>query len=92
MPQGYPNYGNTVVGPVGDWTYLRIVAHQSHPAGGNGVSYTAYTSLDGAHWDVGGTWTRDLGPHPRIGLISMGGSGFTSHFAYVRVSGARMHS
>lgn len=91
LPQGFPNYGNTVVGPVGDWTYLRIVAHQPPPsAAGSGVSYTAYTSLDGTHWDAGGTWTRDLGPNPKIGLISMGGSGFTSHFAYVRVSAVRM--
>ncbi len=90
MPAGYPTYGNTVVGPVGDWTYLRIVAHRS---GGDGpaigarlTTYTAYTSLDGVHWDAGGTWSRNLGPHPMIGLVSMGGSGFTSRFAYVRVS------
>jgi len=81
QPSGYPNYGNTVVGPVGDWTYLRIVAQ--------GARYTAYTSLDGRHWDRGGTWRHDLGATPRIGLISMGAAGFTSSFAYVRVSLAR---
>ena len=78
QPAGYPNYGNTVVGPVGAWTYLRIVRH--------GPKYTAYTSLDGVHWDHGGTWTHPLGSAARIGLLSMGGSGFTSTFAYVRVS------
>ena len=82
QPAGYPNYGNTVVGPPGDWTYLRIVVRRH----GSGTDYTAYTSLDGRHWDHGGTWTRDLGPNPRIGLISMGGSGFTSSFAYLRVT------
>lgn len=80
QPAGYPNYGNTVVGPVGDWTYLRIARH--------GDRYTAYTSLDGAHWDRGGTWTHDLGTAPRIGLVSMGAAGFTSTFDYVRVSAA----
>jgi arabinan endo-1,5-alpha-L-arabinosidase len=82
QPAGYPNYGNTVVGPVGDWTYLRIV----HCRTGDGDLYTAYTSLDGRHWDHGGTWMHDLGDHPRIGLISMGFAGFTSTFDYVRVS------
>jgi arabinan endo-1,5-alpha-L-arabinosidase len=66
---------------VGDWTYLRIVAR--------GALYTAYTSLDGRHWDKGGTWRHDLGATPRIGLISMGASGFTSTFDYVRVSTTR---
>ena len=82
QPAGYPNYGNTVVGPVGKWVYLRIVRH--HASGTD--RYTAYTSLDGRRWDHGGTWTHDLGASPRIGLVSMGGSGFTSTFAYVRVS------
>lgn len=82
QPGGYPNYGNTVVGPVGSWTYLRIV--RTHTASSD--IYTAYTSLDGRHWDHGGTWTHDLGGAPRIGLVSMGGSGFTSTFGYVRVS------
>lgn len=82
QPTGYPTYGNTVVGPVGNWTYLRIVHRQVR-----GVDrYTAYTNLDGRHWDHGGTWDHDLGLHPRIGLISMGGAGFTSRFAYVKVS------
>jgi arabinan endo-1,5-alpha-L-arabinosidase len=85
QPTGYPNYGNTVVGPVGDWTYLRIVRKLR----GGTDTYTAYTSLDGRHWDHGGTWTHDLGSQPKIGLISMGGSGFTSSFAYVHVAALR---
>ncbi len=85
QPAGYPTYGNTVVGPVGKWTYLRIVHQVRH-----GVdAYTAYTSLDGRHWDHGGTWDDNLGAQPRIGLISMGGAGFTSTFEYVRVSALR---
>lgn len=85
QPAGYPTYGNTVVGPVGTWTYLRIVHQRRHET----EAYTAYTSLDGRHWDHGGTWDHDLGAHPRIGLISMGGAGFTSRFDYVHVSALR---
>jgi arabinan endo-1,5-alpha-L-arabinosidase len=33
----------------------------------------------------GGTWVHDLGEDSRIGLVSMGGDGFTAKFAYVRV-------
>src|SRR5205823_685912 len=67
-PAGKPSYGNGVVGPVGSWTSLRIVKHlvSGHEA------YTAYTSLDGRHWDKGGTWTAALGSTARIGLISLG--------------------
>jgi arabinan endo-1,5-alpha-L-arabinosidase len=84
-PAGYPTYDNTVAGPVSDWTYLRIVHH-----GDNATDlYTAYTSTDGQHWNHGGTWTHNLGSVPRIGLISMGGAGFTSTFAYVHVSALR---
>jgi arabinan endo-1,5-alpha-L-arabinosidase len=82
VPAGYPHYGNSVVGPVGAWTYLRIV----HRRVRDSDAYTAYTSVDGRHFDTGGTWTADLGSHPRIGLISMGGAGFTTTFAYLRVS------
>jgi arabinan endo-1,5-alpha-L-arabinosidase len=85
QPTGYPTYGNTVVGPVGEWTYLRIAHHR---ASGQD-RYTAYTSLDGAHWDHGGTWAHQLGSHSRIGLISMGGTGFTTTFDYVHVSSLR---
>lgn len=81
-PAGYPNYGNAVVGPVGDWTYLRIVRRLDN----NGDTYTAYSSLDARHWDKGATWTQDLGSTPRIGLVSMGSPGFTSSFDYVHVS------
>ncbi|WIB67305.1 family 43 glycosylhydrolase [Curtobacterium sp. MCBD17_035] len=84
QPAGAPNYGNMVVGPVGDWTTLRIVHHTVEGKS----AYTAYTSVDGRHFVKGGTWTADLGAHPRIGLISLGASGFTSTFDYLHVSGA----
>jgi arabinan endo-1,5-alpha-L-arabinosidase len=81
VPDGYPRYGNTVVGPPAEWTYLRIVkrnhAGEEH--------YSAYTSTDGVTWVQGGTWTHELGSDARIGLVSMGGSGFTANFDYVRV-------
>jgi arabinan endo-1,5-alpha-L-arabinosidase len=75
-PPGFPFYGNTVVGPPGEWTWLRIVRR--------GDSYRAYTSADGETWIRGGVWTHDLGPEASIGLVSMGGAGFTARFDYVR--------
>jgi arabinan endo-1,5-alpha-L-arabinosidase len=81
VPPGYPRYGNTVIGPPGDWTYLRIVRR----LGPNGEFYTGYTSNDAQHWVRGGTWTHKLGAGAKIGLVSMGGKGFTAYFDYVRV-------
>jgi len=83
VPAGYPRYGNTVVGPPHEWTLLRIV---KRTVGGE-EHYTAYTKRDvsGAQWVRGGTWTHDLGKDARLGLVSMGGSGFTAEFDYVRV-------
>jgi arabinan endo-1,5-alpha-L-arabinosidase len=82
VPAGSPSYGNTVVGPVGATTYLRV----AHRIGLGVDEYTAYTSLDGEHWDTGGTWDLPFGSAMRIGLVSMGGSGYTSTFGPVRVS------
>jgi arabinan endo-1,5-alpha-L-arabinosidase len=80
VPDGYPRYGNTVVGPPGEWTYLRIVKEMR----GGEEQYRVYTSADGLVWERGGVWTHNLGD-ARIGLVSMGGSGFTAEFDYVRV-------
>lgn len=99
VPAGYPRYGNTVVGPPGDWAYLRVVKtfgrsadqDQTDAQGGANHSrpteeiYTPYTSRDGITWEKGGAWTHKLGDNARIGLVSMGGSGFTANFDYVRV-------
>ncbi len=85
QPAGAPTYGNMVVGPVGDRTTLRIV----HRVVGGEDRYTAYTSADGRHFVRGGTWTADLGDSPRIGLVSLGGAGFTSTFQDLRVSTVR---
>jgi arabinan endo-1,5-alpha-L-arabinosidase len=81
VPAGFPRYGNTVVTSPGEWTYLRIAARKVSGV----MRYTAYTSRDGLMWNHGGTWTHDLGNGARIGLVSMGGSGFTTQFDYVRV-------
>ena len=91
---GYPLYGNTIVGPPGEWTWLRIVKETSgakSPTGvyGGSERYTAYTSRDGQSWTRGGTWTHDLGDEAQIGLVAMGGSGFEAEFDYVRVSRLR---
>ena len=81
VPAGYPRYGNTVVTSPGEWTWLRI----SMRVVDGEERYTAYTSRDGARWHHGGTWTHALGSDAKIGLVSMGGSGFTTSFDYVRV-------
>jgi arabinan endo-1,5-alpha-L-arabinosidase len=81
VPAGYPRYGNTVVSAPGEWTYLRVVKRTNNDE----EHYTAYTSRDGTTWNRGGTWTHRLGANARLGLVSMGGSGFTAKFDYVRV-------
>ncbi len=93
-PEGFPRYGNTVVGPPGEWTWLRIVARtHSHgsvggPYGGN-RRFTAYTSHDGVTWTRGGTWAHHFGDGVQLGLVAMGGSGFRADFDYLRVN--RVH-
>ncbi len=88
VPAGYPRYGNSVVGPPAAWTYLRIVKRDVTPVlpGGATEQYTAFTSSDGTTWVRGGTWNHHLGSAVRIGLVSMGGTGFTARFDYVRVN------
>jgi arabinan endo-1,5-alpha-L-arabinosidase len=84
VPDGYPHYGNGVGGPVGEKTWLRIVRHVA--AGAD--YYTAYTSIDGTHWDRAQTWRHNLGSHEKIALASMGAQDpvpFTSTFDYVHV-------
>ena len=77
---GEPAYGNGVVGPPGDTTSLRVVVDRRPGAD----RYTAYTRQDGRAWVRGGTWTHNLGRKAQIGLVSMGGEGFTAEFLDVR--------
>jgi len=81
-PPGSSRYGSTYVTSPKDETYLRIVKRMN--AAGEEL-YTAYSSRDGKEWERGGTWTHTLGPAARIGLVSMGGTGFNAYFDYVRV-------
>jgi arabinan endo-1,5-alpha-L-arabinosidase len=81
VPTGYPRYGNTVIGPPNEWTYLRIVRRVC----GQEKCYTGYTSHDGITWVRGGTWTHRLHDRASIGLVALGGTGFTANFDYVRV-------
>jgi arabinan endo-1,5-alpha-L-arabinosidase len=85
VPDGYPRYGNTVVTAPGEWTYLRIARFERFGA----VHYQAYVSRDGETWNRGGVWTHELGS-PSLGLVSMGGSGFTAEFDYVRIYGLEL--
>jgi arabinan endo-1,5-alpha-L-arabinosidase len=81
-------YGNTVVGPPADVTYLRIVREVNEEGGVE--EYTAYTRQEGERWVRGGTWTHELGEDVRIGLVSMGDCcnefpPVNADFDYVRV-------
>jgi arabinan endo-1,5-alpha-L-arabinosidase len=93
VAEGYPRYGNSIVGPpggfrvtdptrstLGRWTDLRIV-HREHRGED---SYTAYTRAANGRWERGMTWRHDLGG-ARLGLVAMGGSGFTATFEEVKV-------
>lgn len=82
MPRRTPREGNAVVGPVANWTYLRIVKR----AQADEETYTAYSSRDGSHWLQGSTWTDTLGRDARIGIVAMGGTGFIASFDYLRIS------
>jgi len=82
VPNGFPRYGSTLAGLPSDWTWLRIVRR----AVTSGETYTAYSGNDGQTWIKGGTWTHSLGAGARLGLVSMGGSGFIAKFDYVHVS------
>ena len=78
----FPRYGNGVVGPPGDTTRLRVVVERL--AGPD--RYTAFTRSDGGEWVRGGVWRHDLGNDARIGLVSMGGEGYTARFLDVTTS------
>ena len=84
VPAGLTRYGNSVVGPPGEETWLRIVAEQRR----NGMQFTGYTKHEGGHWVRGGTWVHNrLGADLRIGLVSMGAVEdvpFTARFDHVR--------
>ena len=95
---GYPRYGNSIVGPpggftvtdptdspLGAWTDLRIVRRVT----GDDEAYTAYTRAENGVWEKGMTWRHELGSDVRIGLVAMGGSGFTAEFDRVLVSRLR---
>jgi arabinan endo-1,5-alpha-L-arabinosidase len=86
VAEGHPRYGNTVAGPPGDATWLRIVARVKDVTE---ETYTAYTSLDGTTWYRSGTWTHNLGAGAKMGLVSMARPvehpEYTAHFDYVRV-------
>jgi len=80
VPDKYPRYGNTVLTAPGQDTWLRIVRRGT----ATGETYTAYSSRDGLTYTRGGTWTHALG-RARIGLFSMGATGFTTRFDSVKV-------
>jgi arabinan endo-1,5-alpha-L-arabinosidase len=77
-----PQHGAMSVGPPGDLTRLRLVRRVADD--GRDL-FTAYTQQPGQRWIRGGTWVYDgLGSAGRIGLVAIGGAGFTASFEYVR--------
>ncbi|NIK59796.1 family 43 glycosylhydrolase [Kribbella shirazensis] len=71
------------LGPSADTMWLRL-RHTTQPDTGEHL-FQAATSLDGRHWQWGSYWhlPADAGPL-KLGLISMGGTGTTARFDYVR--------
>jgi hypothetical protein len=67
------------LGPSADTMWLRL----RHTTQSGEHLFQAATSLDGRHWQWGSYWYLPDGPL-KIGLISMGGTGTTAHFDYVR--------
>jgi arabinan endo-1,5-alpha-L-arabinosidase len=84
LRHAYPEYGNSVIGTPGDWTYLRIVRRLRDGR----EYYTGHSREAGKNWVRGATWTHTLGSNTHVGLVSMGGSGFESRFDYVWVLGS----
>jgi arabinan endo-1,5-alpha-L-arabinosidase len=75
--------GSMSIGPPADDTWLRI-SHRRDPVNRE-HEFRAATSRDGKKWVWGGVWTLPADTTPRIGLVSMGGSGATAEFDYLRV-------
>jgi len=81
-PAGFAQYGNTVIGPPGEWTTLRIIKADF----GGGEYYQAWSKRDGERWNKGGTYRYDeLGDDARIGIVSMNQSGFVTEVDWLRV-------
>jgi arabinan endo-1,5-alpha-L-arabinosidase len=82
VPPNYPIYGNMIVGPAAETTWLRLVKR----TGGDGTElYASYSSNDGEHWTRGGTWKHNLGSSAQIGISAENAAGFVMDFDYVRV-------
>jgi arabinan endo-1,5-alpha-L-arabinosidase len=76
-------YGSMAVGPTAETMWIRL--YHTFDGARNEHHFRAATSRDGHKWIRGGVWTLPGGSQPRIGLISMGGSGATARFDYFRV-------
>jgi len=78
---GFPFYGSGVAAAPGRTTWLRI----ARVLRGDKQMYVSYSSRDGAKFTRGPIWDHDLGATPKIGLVSLGGAGFTARFDHMRV-------
>ncbi|MDB4975640.1 MAG: Arabinan endo,5-alpha-L-arabinosidase [Myxococcaceae bacterium] len=77
---GYPAYGSGLAGVAGRTTWLRIakVTREGEER------YVSFTSTDGLTYTRGPVWAHALGASAKIGLVALGGTGFTARFDYVR--------
>lgn len=74
------------MGPSADTMWLRL-RHTVHEETGEHL-YQGATSLDGDNWQWGSVWfLPPSAEQPRIGLVSMGGEGFSATFDYVQIYG-----
>ena len=78
---GFPAYGSGVGGPPAKTTWLRIAKVVTKGE----EHYVSYSSIDGTTFVRGAVWTHALGAGAKIGLIAMGGTGFTATFDSVKV-------
>jgi arabinan endo-1,5-alpha-L-arabinosidase len=83
---GYPAYGSGLAGVAGRTTWLRIAKLTRDGQD----RYVAFTSADGVTYTRGPVWTQALGSEVKIGLVALGGTGFTARFDYVRTYKLRL--
>ncbi|SDM65597.1 family 43 glycosylhydrolase [Allokutzneria albata] len=78
-------YGQVTLTAPATTTWLRL-AHSVDPMSGE-HRFRGGVSVDGVHWNWGGTWVFPAGVAPRVGLVAHGGDVpvVAAAFAYFRV-------
>lgn len=76
-------FGWLPVAAATDSLWLRI-SHRTDPENGE-HEFRAAVSRDGTSWTWGGVWTLAADVEPRVGLLSLGGTGTTAEFDHFRL-------